>query len=52
MIDIKCSYSLKQKYEADLDLNDFWFGLKDEYPTIVKNAITVLLPFVTTYRCD
>jgi len=51
LIDIKCSSSLKQKFEAeDFNLIDFWIGLKDEYPAIVEKAITVLLPFVTTYR--
>lgn len=53
LIDIKCSSSLEQKFEAeDFNLNDFWIGLKDEYPIIVEKAITVLLPFVTTYRCE
>lgn len=53
LIDIKCSSSLKLKFESEnFDLNDFWIGLKDEYPAIVEKAITVLLPFVTTYRCE
>ncbi|KAL4127510.1 hypothetical protein QTP88_011677 [Uroleucon formosanum] len=53
LIDIKCSSSLKQKFGAEnFDLNNFWIGLQDEYPTIVEKAITILLPFVTTYRCE
>ncbi|KAL4152843.1 hypothetical protein QTP88_000676 [Uroleucon formosanum] len=45
LIDIKCSSSLKQKFGAeDFDLNNFWIGLQDEYPTIVEKAITILLP--------
>ena len=53
LIDIKCSFLLKQKFESeDSNLNDFWIALKDEYPAIVEKAIMVLLPFVTTYRCE
>ncbi|CAK1590342.1 unnamed protein product [Parnassius mnemosyne] len=53
LIDIKFSSTLKQKYEeGTFDLNAFWIGLKDEYPEIVNRAITLLLPFVTTYRCE
>lgn len=53
LIDIKCSSLLKQKFESeDSNLNDFWIALKDEYPAIVEKAIMVLLPFVTTYRCE
>lgn len=53
LIDIKCLSSFKQKFESeDFDLNDFWIGLKDECPIIVEKFITVLLPFVMTYRCE
>ncbi|VVC25078.1 Hypothetical protein CINCED_3A009838 [Cinara cedri] len=53
LIDIKCSSSLKQKFEAeDFGRNDFWIEFIDEYPSIVEKTITILLPFVTTYRCE
>lgn len=53
LIDIKCSSSLKQKFNSyDFKPNDFWIGLKDEYPAIVEKAFTILIPFVTTYRCE
>lgn len=53
LLDIKCSSSLQQKFNSEkTNLDEFWIGLKNEYPEVVEKAITVLLPFVTTYRCE
>lgn len=51
LIEIKSMSSLKHKYESG-SLNEFWIGLKGEYPSLVEITILILLPFVTTYRCE
>ena len=42
---------LKLKY-AKLPLDAFWIAVMEEYPTLSKNAIKVLLNFSTSYLCE
>ena len=35
-----------------MPLSDFWTGLKLEFPGVAEKAVRVLLPFVSTYRCE
>ena len=51
LIDLQSSSSLKHTFES-VSLNEFWVSLKSEYPEVAKKAILILLPFVTTYRCE
>ena len=42
---------LKLKY-AQLPLDTFWISVMEEYPTLSKKAIEVLLQFSTSYLCE
>ena len=42
---------LKLKY-AQLPLDTFWISVMEEYPTLSKKAIKVLLQFSTSYLCE
>jgi len=42
---------LKLKY-AQLPLDAFWISVMEEYPTLSKKAIKVLLQFSTSYLCE
>ena len=35
-----------------LSLNEFWLGIRAEFPTIFEMAINILLPFFTRYLCE
>lgn len=32
-------------------VNEFWHGIRTEFPTIIQMAINTLLPFYTPYLC-
>ena len=44
-------HGLKRKY-AQLPLDTVWISVMEEYPTLSKNAIKVLLQFSTSYLCE
>lgn len=49
LIDLTSDSSLKLENQS---VAEFWCNLKQEYPELTKKAISVLLPFVSTYLCE
>jgi len=50
-VELRNDGTLKIKF-TEVPLDDFWIAVKEEYPRISDKAITVLLPFCTTYLCE
>lgn len=50
-IDLISDSSMKDAFK-EKSLIDFWMGTKTEYPSVFKQAIIFLLPFVTSYLCE
>ncbi|MGH0127157.1 UNVERIFIED_CONTAM: hypothetical protein FKN15_055997 [Acipenser sinensis] len=51
LIEISCDRQLQGTY-AQLTLSEFWFSVKNEYPALSTRAMTLLVPFATTYLCE
>lgn len=51
LIDLTSDSVLKTAF-AEEPLTEFWCGVGGEYPELSQKAISVLLPFVTTYLCE
>ncbi len=51
LTDIRNDRSLKLKH-SEVSLETFWLELKDEFPHITKQALTILLQFSTSYLCE
>ena len=43
--------SAKELFERAI-LSTFWCSMEDPYPLLIKNILTNLLPFPTTYLCE
>ena len=50
-IDMVSGSSMKDAFK-DKTLVSFWMSTKIEYPSLFKQALQCLTPFVTTYLCD
>lgn len=48
LIDLTSDSQVKQNF-SELSLNDFWSSLIQEYPSIARRAVRVLLPFATMH---
>ena len=42
---------LKMEF-SQKSLNSFWVSVKAEFPTLSELAVSILLPFATTYLCE
>lgn len=51
LIDLTSDSQVKQNF-SELSLNDFWSSLTQEYPSIARRAVHVLLPFATMHLCE
>lgn len=51
LIDLISDSALKTSF-AEKTLPTFWCTLRGEYPELAQKAISVLLPFTTTYLCE
>ncbi|CAG9564712.1 unnamed protein product [Danaus chrysippus] len=51
LIDMRSKEVLKAEFQAK-DLGDFWGSLSQAYPLLVKRAMSILIPFATTYLCE
>ncbi|XP_066940968.1 zinc finger BED domain-containing protein 5-like [Macrobrachium rosenbergii] len=52
-LDMSADSTLKVKFEkGDVTLEAFWHGTLGEYPNLAKKAISLLLPFSTSYLCE
>lgn len=51
LIDMRSKEVLKAEFHAK-DLDGFWCSLSQAYPLLVKRAMSVLIPFATTYLCE
>lgn len=51
LIDIRTKEILKAEFHAKV-LAEFWCSLMQAYPVLAKRAMSVLIPFATTYLCE
>lgn len=52
-LDMSADSTLKVKFEkSDVTVAAFWHGTLGEYPNLAKKAISLLLPFSTSYLCE
>jgi hypothetical protein len=51
IIELSCDTALKDIFDR-IPLMDFWLSCRQEYPVLAEKAITFLMPFVTTYKCE
>ncbi|XP_068206166.1 protein FAM200C-like [Palaemon carinicauda] len=52
-LDMSADSTLQVKFEkSDVTLAAFWHGTLGEYPNLAKKAISLLLPFSTSYLCE
>lgn len=49
--DLSCNSNLKIEFGTK-SVPAFWLGLKKEYPLLSNSALSILLPFATTYLCE
>lgn len=51
LAELSCDRSLKNQFKQQ-SLSSFWLSVASEYPLLSHKAITILLPFATTYLCE
>ncbi|XP_046396729.1 protein FAM200A-like [Ischnura elegans] len=52
-LDMSADSTLKVKFEkSDVTLAAFWHATLGEYPNLGQKAISLLLPFSTSYLCE
>ena len=51
LIELKNSAIFKSKFKAVSNC-EFWASLLDAFPSLAKEAVKFVLPFVTTYLCE
>ena len=51
LVTISTDRSLKIKHK-EMSIDQFWISIKEEYPSIARKALTVLLQFSTSYLCE
>ncbi|XP_013776627.1 protein ZBED8-like [Limulus polyphemus] len=51
IIDIQNDHAAKMEFEVKT-LENFWASQITRFPNISKKALTVLVPFATTYLCE
>ena len=52
LIDLSCKDSLEVKFQSSLSRPHFWLSVKNEYPSLSKKAMKILIQFSTTYLCE
>ena len=50
LINMRNNTEIKMKFSND-SLENFWASQLETYPVLAKKALTVLVPFATTYLC-
>ncbi|XP_060771673.1 zinc finger BED domain-containing protein 5-like [Neoarius graeffei] len=50
-IDVTSDIGLKQQFRAK-SLPAFWIGVEKDYPLLGGKAVSILLPFATSYLCE
>ena len=50
--ELACGDLLELNFSALLSLSKFWIAVKTEYPMLHDRALSILLPFSTTYLCE
>ena len=51
LIDMRNNTGIKMEFSDD-SLENFWASQLETYPVLAKKALTVLVPFATTYLCE
>ncbi|XP_051774916.1 protein FAM200A-like [Erpetoichthys calabaricus] len=51
LAELSSDRSLKLKFQEQT-LTAFWCNVRNEYTLLAERALTVLVPFVTTYQCE
>lgn len=50
LIDLSSDENLRIRFQENA-CDTFWISIKSEYPELSKQAISILLPFASTYLC-
>jgi len=48
-ISSNCGLTIKH---VEVPIDTFWIAVKDEYPSLAKKALTILMQFSTSYLCE
>ncbi|XP_060861886.1 protein FAM200A-like [Metopolophium dirhodum] len=51
LIDLSSDENLRIRFQENA-CGTFWISIKSEYPELSKQAISILLPFASTYLCE
>jgi len=51
LIDLSSDENLRIRFQQNA-CDTFWISIKSEYPELSKQAISILLPFASTYLCE
>jgi len=51
LIDLSSDENLRTRFQKNA-CDTFWVSMKSEYPELSKQAISILLPFASTYLCE
>jgi hypothetical protein len=51
LIDLSADSAFKAKF-LDSSVAPFWIYARSEYPAIANKALSILLPFSTSYLCE
>lgn len=51
LCELHCCRTFEIKF-TNLYLDKFWISVKEEFPTLHRKAINILLQFSTLYRCE
>jgi len=46
---VTADFKIKQ---VELPIDAFWIAVKEEYPSLAKKALTILMQFATSYLCE
>ena len=52
LIAIRSDNLLEVEYYNEKSISEFWIRRQQEYSSIAKEALVILIPFATTYICE
>lgn len=51
LLEISSDIMFKTRFST-ISINKFWIKMKNEYPSLLKKAMKMLVHFATTYLCE